>query len=335
MAKESRQKQKLLYVQKILLERTDDTHGITVGEIIDILSQYGISAERKSIYDDIHTLEGFGLDICTKKSKTVTYYIGNRDFEMPELKLLVDAVQSSKFITRKKSMELIKKVESLASVHDGALLQRQVYVTNRVKTDNEKIYYNVDKIHNAINCDKQITFLYSEWTVDFGGAKKVTKKYRKNGESYEVSPLALVWDDENYYLVAKEQKSGEVKHYRVDKMEKIEISQQKRTEAQYSFDTALYSKSVFGMFGGDVVQMKFKVANSLIGVLADRFGADIFVSKADENSFFVTLEVVPSKQFYGWLCGLGSKVEIIEPKSERESFERYIAEISDLYKRQD
>ena len=182
MAKESRQKQKLLYVQKILLERTDDTHGITVGEIIDILSQYGISAERKSIYDDIHTLEAFGLDICTKKSKTVTYYIGNRDFEMPELKLLVDAVQSSKFITRKKSMELIKKVESLASVHDGALLQRQVYVTNRVKTDNEKIYYNVDKIHNAINSDRQITFLYSEWTVDFGGAKRVTKKYRKNGE---------------------------------------------------------------------------------------------------------------------------------------------------------
>lgn len=331
MAKNPRQKQKLLYVQKILLERTDDTHGITVSEIIDILEQYGISAERKSIYDDIHTLESFGLDICTRKSKTVSYYIGNRDFEMPELKLLVDAVQSSKFITRKKSMELIKKVENLASVHDGNLLSRQVFVANRVKTDNEKIYYNVDTIHNAIIENRQINFLYSEWVVDFSGGKKITKKLRRNGETYTVSPYSLVWDDENYYLVAYDHISGEVKHYRVDKMEKIEISQQQRRDREKELDLASYSKSVFGMFGGEAVNVKLQVENHLIGVFVDRFGSEIFVSKADENSFYVMLDVVPSKQFYGWLCGLGTSVKIVSPQKEADVFAQYVKEISEKY----
>lgn len=333
MAKNPRQKQKLLYIQKILLEKTDDTHGITVPEIIDELERYGIAAERKSIYDDLKTLESFGLDICKKKSKTVTYYIGNRDFEMPELKLLVDAVQSSKFITHKKSLELIKKVERLASTHDGKLLQRQVFVTNRVKTLNEKIYYNVDTLHSAISLSKSISFLYFEWCLDFSTTTKVIKTPRKNGELYKVFPLGLIWDDENYYLVGYDQETNIRKHYRVDKMDNIEIMKDNRnfTPPSEKFDAALYAKSIFGMFGGEPAHIKLKVNNTLIGVIADRFGSNVFISKADDDHFFVDVKLELSPQFYGWLCGIGTEIQLVSPKSAVESFKEYIQKICSIY----
>lgn len=281
-------------------------------------------------------MEAFGLDICSRKNKSVTYYIGHRDFELPELKLLVDAVQSSKFITHKKSLELIKKVEGLASVHDGKLLQRQVYVTNRVKTYNEKIYYNVDKIHLSISQNVQIEFLYFEWTINFGTTEKISKKLKHNGQKYCVSPLALVWDDENYYLVALDNNSNKTKHYRVDKMENIDITEIPRVGVENTnFDTAIYSKSMFGMFGGEIIDVKLKVENSLIGVIVDRFGKELFINKADENSFYVTINVAESAQFYGWLCGLGTKVQIICPKNVAKNYKKHVKSIAKEYKNYD
>ena len=217
------QKQKLLYLQKIMLEKTDENHGLTINEIKDELESYGIKAERKSLYDDIEILQSFGLDICTVRTNTVKYYIGNRDFQIPELKLLVDAIQSSKFITRKKSLELIEKLGHLVSENDGSQLRREVYVTNRVKTVNEHIYYNVDKIHNAISENKKISFQYFKWELDTTNGNKIVKTARKNGEAYRVSPWALCWDDENYYLIAYDSEAEIIKHYRVDKMERIRL----------------------------------------------------------------------------------------------------------------
>ena len=175
------QKQKLLYLRKIMLEKTDENHGLTSSEILAELASYGIQAERKSLYDDLQVLEKFGMDICKTKSSTVKYYVGSRDFELPELKLLVDAIQSSKFITEKKSFSLIHKIEGLASVYEGKELQRQVVISNRVKTMNERIYYSVDKIQNAIALNRKISFKYYRWELDFSGTERIVKREKNQG----------------------------------------------------------------------------------------------------------------------------------------------------------
>lgn len=278
MAKNPRQKQKLLYIQKILLEKTDEEHGLTINEIISELDSYGINAERKSIYDDLRILETYGLDICSEKSKTVKYYIASRDFQISELKLLVDAIQSSKFITEKKSFELIKKVESLASENEAKQLQNQVVISNRVKTSNETIYYNVDRLHDAINKNRSVEFYYNQWSLSLGSSEKLKLKRRRGGERYKVSPFALCWDDENYYLIAYDEKNEQIRHYRVDKMEKIELTDNKRsgTDEFEKINLAEYSQSTFGMFAGEKVMVTLSVDNSLVGVIADRFGKNIF-----------------------------------------------------------
>ena len=280
MAKNPRQKQKLLYIQKILLEKTDENHGLSVNEIISELEAYGITAERKSIYDDLRILETFGLDICSEKSKTVKYYIGSRDFQISELKLLVDAIQSSKFITEKKSLELIKKVEALSSENEAKQLQNQVVVSNRVKTANETIYYNVDRLHDAISRNRAVEFFYNRWKLNLGSTEKLTFERRRNGEKYLVSPWALCWDDENYYLIGFDEKYEQIRHYRVDKMEKIELTDKKRsgTEQFSNIDLAKYSQATFGMFAGESVKVTLSVDNSLVGVIADRFGKNIFIT---------------------------------------------------------
>lgn len=336
MPRGSMQKQKLLYLQKILLEKTDEHHGLTIAEIIAELDRYGISAERKSLYDDLKILEQVGLDVCHTRSNTTRYYIGSREFEMPELKLLVDAIQSSKFITRKKSITLIKKLEGLVSEHEGRQLQREVLVSNRIKTVNEKIYYTVDVLHKAINDDKQITFKYFRWEVNFGSAEKIVRRERKNGAVYKVSPWALVWDDENYYLVAFDESADMIKHYRVDKMDSIELADEKRTgKAVYEkLNISRYTNSVFSMFGGTETEVTLSVDNSLVGVIADRFGADIFISKDSETSFKVSVRVMLSPQFYAWLFGLGDKVRILSPLSAVEKYNEQINEILMAYLKQ-
>lgn len=299
-----------------MLEKTDENHGLTINEIKDELESYGIKAERKSLYDDIEILQSFGLDICTVRTNTVKYYIGNRDFQIPELKLLVDAIQSSKFITRKKSLELIEKLGHLVSENDGSQLRREVYVTNRVKTVNEHIYYNVDKIHNAISENKKISFQYFKWELDTTNGNKIVKTARKNGEAYRVSPWALCWDDENYYLIAYDSEAEIIKHYRVDKMERIRLLKDERdgSELYKDFNPARYAKSVFSMFGGEECEVKLLVDNNFIGVIVDRFGSDLFIVKHDEHSFTVNVNVMLSPQFYAWVFGLGGGVRILAPE---------------------
>lgn len=336
MSKNPRQKQKLLYVQKILLEKTDENHGLTVNEIIEELAKFDINAERKSIYDDLHTLEFFGLDICTVKTKTVRYYIGQREFQTSELKLLVDAIQSSKFITEKKSMELIKKLETLTSNNEAKLLQRQVYVANRVKTDNEKIYYNVDRLHDAINSDRAVEFYYNQWVLDTGSSQKIKLKRRRNGEKYCVSPWVLCWDDENYYLIAYDDKSKKVKHYRVDKMERIELTdiERKGKENFKKFDIASYTKATFSMFSGDETQLTLRVHKDLVGVIADRFGKNVFITddKDDNDCFTLRVNVKISEQFFGWLFALGDKIKITDPPEAVSGYKNHVEKVLNMYK---
>ncbi len=328
MPKSSKQKLKLLYLMKILLEKTDDTHTLSIMQIIEELSRYDIRAERKSIYDDLEALSFYGLDVeVTREGKAYGYYIANRTFELPELKLLVDAVQSSKFITLKKSTELIHKIESLCSSHQARLLQRQVYVTNRIKAINESIYYNVDQIHSSIAQGSQISFQYFEYTVE----KK--RKFRRDGERYVVSPYALSWDDENYYLIAYDAAACRIKHYRVDKMVDICLTGEKRAGQDVfdQFDMAVYSRKMFGMYGGleEVVTLEFE--NRLVGVVIDRFGKDISIIPTDAQHFMIRIHAAISPQFLAWIFGLGSGVKILHPGSVIEQMEKQLKEVSQLY----
>ncbi|MEE1504196.1 MAG: WYL domain-containing protein [Acutalibacteraceae bacterium] len=333
MAKGPNQKLKLLVLRDILMQYSDEQHGLTINEIIDKLAANGINAERKSIYDDLRLLENYGLDICSEKTKTVRYYIGKRDFELPELKLLVDAVQSSKFITEKKSRELIKKVGALASDYDASKLSRQVFVHNRVKNPNEKIYYAVDVIHEAISSKRQITFCYYEWVLETDTVSKIVKKPRHNGKIYRVSPFSLTWDDENYYLIAFDSEASQIRHYRVDKMDKVKLTKElcEGKTLFKDFDMASYSKSVFGMFGGEMTEVKIRVRNNLAGVVADRFGKDIFV-KADGNGCFTfSAKVVLSPQFFGWIFALGSDAELLSPQSAVKTYKEYLESAAKVY----
>ena len=332
MPRASRQKEKLLYLQKIMLEKTDENHPLTIGEIKDLLAGYGIRTERKSLYDDLRILETFGLDICRTRGTTVQYFVGNRDFEIPELKLLVDAIQSSKFITHSKSLKLIAKLEKLVSENDGKQLHREVYVTNRVKTLNEQIYYNVDELHNAISDNRMITFKYMKWAVDFGGRQKIIRTERHPGKLYCVSPFALCWDDENYYLVAYDSAEDKIKHFRVDKMEKICVTDKEREglDKLDGFNLAKYAKSVFSMFGGEECEVKLSVDNDLIGVIADRFGTETYIIRESDTSFIVSVRVVLSPQFFAWIFGLGTKVRVLSPKRAIDEYKAKIQELTAL-----
>ena len=323
--KSPNQKLKLMYLAKILMEKTDEEHFLTVPQMIEELARFDISAERKSIYDDLECLRLFGLDICSVKTKTTNYYIGSRDFELPELKLLVDSVQSSKFLTSKKSMELISKIEKLASREDAKKLHRQVFVTNRVKTLNEQIYYNVDKIHDAIAENRQITFRYFNLDLD---KKKV---YRKEGELYTESPVALTWDDENYYMITYKAKYGHFVHYRVDKMEGISILEEPRNLPQEDFDLSSYSKTMFQMFGGEETEVSIRFHNALVGVVFDRFGTDIPVVKEDEEHFVCRVKVAVSPHFLAWLVGFGDKAKILSPQRVVEEFRQLVEDVRKNY----
>ena len=322
------QKLRTLRLMEILLDRTDDTHMLNASELCTILDQeYGISTDRRTIYTEMEILEKFGLDIQQKKGKNPGYYIGARDFELPELKLLVDAVQSSKFITEKKSKELITKLEKLCCRTDAAMLSKYVFIVNRPKTENETVYYNVDYIHTAIYENKEIKFHYAEWTV------KKELKLKKDGAFYVVSPWALTWDDENYYLVAYDAAAGIIKHYRVDKMLHIRMSTEAREGKEHfkQLDMADYAKKSFGMFGGKEKTVKLLVDNRLAGVIIDRFGKDIMLIPADENHFTVNVDVHVSKQFLGWVFSLGEQVKILSPEDVVEQMRGEVKRLVEQY----
>ncbi len=329
MAKSAYQKLKLLYILKVLTEKTDEAHCLSAQDIITELAAYGISAERKSIYDDMECLIHFGYDIVYVKARSGGgYYLGSREFELAELKLLVDAVQSSRFITQKKSRELISKIEKLAGPHEGKQLQRQVFVAGRVKTENESIYYNVDRIHKAIQDNAPITFTYLAWNV------KKELIPRHNGKKYRISPWALTWQDENYYLIAYDDEEERIKHFRVDKMSRIqELTGEVRKggDAFQAFDVAEYTNKTFGMFGGEQEIVTLQFPEDMVGIVLDRFGKDVDIRKTGEGVISVRVKAAVSGQFYGWLTGLGKRVMVLGPYHVREGYIHFIEQIMENY----
>ena len=324
MPKQERQKQKLLVLKEFFERETDEAHPASMPEILAYLAARDIPAERKSVYSDIETLRDFGLDLCLRRGRGGGYYLASRAFELPELKLLVDAVQSSRFLTDRKSMALIGKLSALASRHDAARLQRQVVVSGRVKTMNESIYYNVDRIHDAILNNSQIRFGYFDW--DLGGAR------RARPGPYVASPYALCWDHENYYLIAHSARHG-LTHYRVDKMTRIQETGTPRvqTEETAKLDLAAYLKKTFGMFGGQEMTVRLRFPRRLAGVIYDRFGHDAMLIPDREDHFTFTAAVVDSPLFYGWLAGFGGQADLLSPPAARQEFRAMLEDALALY----
>lgn len=322
------QKLKMLYLIKILMERTDEAHPLTVNEIIDALGVYGISAERKSIYTDIEHLRDFGVDIVCDKSRANHYYIGSRDFELAELKLLVDAVQASRFITHKKSRELIKKIEKLTSVHQAKSLQRQVIVQNRIKSMNESAYYNVDAINEAILQNCMIEFKYYTYAAD------KSFKPRHAGEVYRVSPYALAWAEENYYLMGYYEKYDKMVQFRVDRIKQVKILPISRPviEAYRDFDVVAYTNRIFDMFGGEKTEsVQIEFDNEMINVVIDKFGKDVSIYGRTDESFKVSVEVSVTSTLYSWLFLSGSKAKVIGPEHVKSQVKEFIQSIKAVY----
>ena len=311
MAKGAGQKQKLLVLQNVLLERTDEEHPISTQALIDTLAAQGIPAERKSIYDDMEVLRQAGLDIQSRKGKDPGWFVGQRPFQLPELKLLVDAVQSCKFITKRKSDDLIRKLEGLTSAHQARQLQRQVYVDRRVKTMNESVYYSIDKLHTALASGKAVTFRYFDYSV------RKEKVFRRNGRRYTVFPHGLIWDSENYYLVGWDGTKKEVRHYRVDKMSELAVTCLRLENGEdldrSTFDMAAYAAKHFGMFSGREGKVRLRCASTMVGVMLDRFGPEVILVPDGPDHFTLTVEAVVSPQFFGWLFGLGDGVVLTSP----------------------
>ena len=321
-------KMKMLHLIRIFSQETDDEHALTLQEIIAKLAAVNITADRKTLYTDFEDLRQFGFDIIAQQRDRTTYYhLGERDFELPELKLLVDSVQAAKFITTRKSQELIRKLERYASVYQAAQLNRQVYIAGRVKAMNESIYYNIDRLHNAINAGVQIRFQYGQWNLN----KEM--ELRRGGDWYQVSPWALTWDDEKYYLVAYDADADMIKHYRVDKMLRIKALDEPRQgqKAFVAFDMALYSKSVFGMFTGEETTVTLEAENHMVGVIIDRFGKDISLAPVSDTRFQATVNVIASPQFIGWIVALGKSIRIVAPDALVERMREEIHRLSEQY----
>lgn len=323
----SNQKLKIMYLMKILLEETDETHAITLNEIAKKLESYNVTAERKSLYSDIENLRTYGLDIIgSQYDRTYHYQVASREFELVELKLLVDAVQSARFISKKKSDELIKKIEGFTSRHQAKKLDRQVNVNGRVKTMNERIYYSVDRIHEALCEEKQIQFQYFSWTVD----KKMELKH--NGKYYSVSPWALCWDDEKYYLVAYDNEEKKIKHFRVDKMTNVSLDDAERLgKAEFSkISMNEYTNRLFGMFDGKPETVTLLCENAAANIIIDRFGTDVPIIRVDKEHFQVKVQVSVSKLFFGWIMAIPG-VKIISPDSTVEMMRQEIYRLQSLY----
>ncbi len=322
MARQANQKIKLLVLWRTLLQKGDEEHPVSTRELLEALEREGVSAERKSIYADMEALREFGIDVQLRRGREGGWFIGQREFELAELKLLVDAVQSSRFISRKKSDSLIRKLAALASEHQARQLRRQVYVDRRVKTDNESVYYAIDTLHAAIGDNRAVKFRYFDYDVS------KQRVFRRGGERYTVSPYGLIWDDENYYLVGWDHRAEQLRHYRVDRMAQLEETGFPRQgdDSCKNFDLAEYGRRFFHMFSGREAKVRLRCAGEFVNVMVDRFGKEAMLIPDGEDHFTLTVDAVVSPQFYGWLFGLGPKVELTGPDWAVEEYGKMLRE---------
>lgn len=320
-------KLKILYLAKFLQEQTDEAHTATVNDMIQYLRQQDIQAERKAIYDDLELLRLFGMDIVYTKTKTHNYYLGQRDFELPELKLLIDVVQASPFLTAKKSMELIRKLERLTSAAQASSLRRQVYVLNRVKTHNEQLYYHIDGINEAINTDRCIRFRYFDWSP------QGQRVYRHGGKLYEECPVALCVD-RNYYLITYRPEERKYIHFRVDRISDLEVTESARPPLPADFDLASYVRTIFDMHSGDCRLVTLELDHSLLNVAMDRFGQEAHYRQGEGGTVIVSAQVEVSPTFLSWVLCFGGQAKILEPPAARDALRALAQEALARYEEQ-
>ena len=343
MSKSEGQKMKLFALKDILEQETDANHGIPMKRILQLLEDRGIKAERKSIYDDLRAFRDSEiLDVTEAQGQNREYSVVSRDFDSDEVKLLVDAVQASKFLSDAKTKTLVKKLKKLCSRHEAAALQRQVIVTNRVKSMNNKMQYNVDPIHEAIAKNSQITFLYFDYVIGRNFAKE--RHYMNKKERYTASPWAMIYTDDNYYLLAYH--DGKMKHFRVDRMEDVELRTVEQNglkvvvpregkEEYDKKDMSTYTNYTFSMYGGEVKNVEMVFLNRMLNTVIDRFGKDVLAYPVDKNHFKITVPVAISQQFFGWVFGLGKYVRIVGPDDVVEKMKKALSDISERYPGED
>ena len=325
MSKSENQKKKLLYILKFFYEETDEEHTLTVNEIIAKLERNGISAARRSIYDDIRTLQDFGVDIVMRKSKTCEYFLASRLFEMAELKILIDSVQSSHFITKKKSELLIKKLKGLISKPQARGLSGQIYIYDRIKSMNESIFYNVDTLHNAIDSNRKITFRYFDYNI------KREKVFRKNGGYYCTNPVALTFDNENYYLIAYNEKYEDFVHYKVERMTDIAVGEERRIMPKKPFNAANYVKPLFSMFDGKTEDITAVFDSAYLNVVIDRFGENVRLTELEEDCFRADFKAAVSPTFLAWFISFGTNAYIVSPQWVADEIKQLTSEIAEMY----
>ena len=329
MAKRSGQKLKLLYLKDIFEQKTDDEHPLSINGLIDELEKRGIVAERKSVYRDIETLQEYGMDICSRREKHFVYYLGKRDFESVELKLLTDAVSASKFIPKRYTMQIIKKLGSLTSEFGADMLDRQIYAEKSTNDEMSVLYYNIDSIYRAIDGNWKIQFRYYDYTM------KKAHELRRNGAFYVTSPWALVWNDGMYYLIGYDSESKQIRHYRVDRMLKTTINETLPRDGQQAFlnfDVDKYRRKVFGMYSGETRDVKMYCHKSLANVIIDRFGKkDVVMYPVDDEHFKVIVKVAVSPVFISWAMSFGDKLVVLSPESVRDEIRQMAKKLSEVY----
>ena len=324
MGRTENQKLKILYILDYLQKNSHQDKPVSAGELVAMLDRHSISCDRKTVYSDIAALQEFGIDILLQPGRKGGYYIASRNFELPELKLLIDAVLSSRFLTEKKSRELIEKLCSQCNEQDARLMRRDVYVSGRVKSMNETIYYNVDAIQEAIAQNRQITFRYFDWGL------KGARVYRQ--KSYTASPYGLCQDNENCYLLALSPRHG-ITSYRVDRMSDICLSPENRVPCPELTGKNLteYANRMFQMYAGDRVTVKLRFHRDLSNAVIDRFGQDTMLIPDGEDHFVFTVEVAVSPLFLSWVMGFGDKAQILYPQSVIDECKKMARQVLEQY----
>ena len=324
MTANGKQKLKLLYLYKMLDEQTDAEHGLTMAAILEELEKHGISAERKGIYNDIKVLREFGCNITTIQRMPVEYTMAKTGLDLAELTLLVDAVQSSRFLTDRTASRLVKKLSALASVHEREALKRRVHVDGRVKSQSDSVFYNVNTIHEALRLRRKISFQYSKYDA------RMKPTVQRGGEPYVQTPVHIVFANGYYYLIAWSDNHGDFVRYRIDRMRLVQVTDEKAARnqriANYAFEDFAYQS--FGMFEGDPVSVKLRVASDAMGVVADRFGTDVPVKPCGDGSAEVSVTVRKSAQFFGWIAGMDGAIAIAGPRKLADEYRVWLQDLA-------
>lgn len=329
-------KMRIFALKEILEQETDEDHGITLNRIQELLENWQYyDVDRKSIYADIDRLNDADLLEIERPSRGGNdneYRVLSREFSLQEVKFLVDSVQASKFLSEQKSKDLITKLEKLCSRYEANTLNRQMLVANRVKQTNERVYHNIDAIQRAISANKQITFKYFEYALDKNNRK--IRQYRSGGKPYFVSPWCMAYTDDNYYLLAYYAKYGEIRNYRIDRMEAVEsLELDREGQDQFSqIDKTQYTKYTFAMYHGENKKVSLRFEHKLLNATLDRFGSEVMAYAADENHYQMTVTVAVSPQFFGWVTGMGTQMEIIGPDDVVEEYKKFLSGLLDQYK---